>query len=109
MKTEDSFSWHLKLHTCRLTLYHKVLKVSMKDFMVFLGVVLKYISKLQARFAIFCDNFPNFSPTDVFSLEMDSQVYEDNFQLFPATKKENLDRETDVGKFDVFCKMHFYA
>ena len=70
---------------------------------------LKYISKLQARFAIFCDNFPNFSPTDVFSLEMDSQVYEDNFQLFPATKKENLDRETDVGKFDVFCKMHFYA
>ena len=30
---------------------------------------------------------------------MNSQVYEDDFQLFPATKKENLDRETDVGKF----------
>ena len=55
------------------------------------------------------DNFPNFCPIDVFSLEMDSQVYEDNFQLFPATKKANLDKGTDVGKFDVFCKMHFYA
>ena len=40
---------------------------------------------------------------------MNSQVYEDNFQLFPATKKANLDKETDVRKFDVFCKMHFYA
>ena len=40
---------------------------------------------------------------------MNSQVYEDNFQVFPATKEENLDKETDVGKFDVFCKMHFHA
>ena len=38
---------------------------------------------------------------------MNSQVYEDNFQLFPATKKANLDKETDVGKFGVFGKMHF--
>ena len=44
-----------------------------------------------------------------FSLEMDSQVYDDNIQLFPATKKANLDTENDVGKFDVFGKMHFYA
>ena len=40
---------------------------------------------------------------------MDSQVYEDNFQLFPATKKENLDKEVGVRKFEVFCKMHFHA
>ena len=35
---------------------------------------------------------------------MDSQVYED---MFPATKKANLDKETDVGKFDVSCEMNF--
>ena len=63
----------------------------------------------MAQIVIFCDNFPNFSPTDVFSLEMDSQVYEDNIQLFSATKKENFDKETDVGKFDVFCKMYSHA
>ena len=40
---------------------------------------------------------------------MDSQAYEDNFQLFSAKKKANLDEEIDVGIFDVFCKMHFYA
>ena len=40
---------------------------------------------------------------------MDSQAYEDNLQQFPATKKANLDKETDVKKFDIFCKMHFYA
>ena len=40
---------------------------------------------------------------------MDSQVYEYNFQLFPAPKKANLDKEADVGKFDFFFKMHFYA
>ena len=38
---------------------------------------------------------------------MDSKVYENNFQLFPATKKANFDKETDVGKFVFFCIMHF--
>ena len=66
--------------------------------------MLYYISKLQARFVIFCDNFPNFCPVGVFSLEMDSQVY--NFKLFPALKKANIDKENDVVKFDVFCEMH---
>ena len=36
----------------------------------------------------FCDNFPNFCSIDVFSLEMNSQVYEGHFELFPATKKK---------------------
>ena len=63
----------------------------------------------MAQIVIFCDNFPNFCPIDFFSPDMNFQVYEGNFQLFPATKKANLDKETDVGKFDVFCKMHFYA
>ena len=55
------------------------------------------------------DNFSNFQPIDVFSLEMDFQVYEDNFQLFPDAKTANLGNETDVGKFDMFSKMHFYV
>ena len=63
----------------------------------------------MAQIVIFQDNFPNFCPINFSSSDMNSQVYEDNFQLFPATKKANLDKETDVGKFDVFCKMHFYA
>ena len=91
-------------------MYSKFLSMSKKDAgLDKKAYYLKYISKFQARFVIFCNNFPSFSPIDVFSLEMDSQVQEDNFQLFPATKKANLDKETDVGKFDVFCKMHFYA
>ena len=76
---------------------------------LFVYLKLKYISKLWARFVIFCDNFPNFSLIGVFSLEMDSQVFKDNFQLFPATIKANLDKETDIGKFDIFCKIRFYA
>ena len=40
---------------------------------------------------------------------MDSQIYEDSSQLFPVTKKANLDKETDVGKFDASCEMHFHA
>ena len=35
---------------------------------------LKTISKVVALIVIFCDNFPNFCPIDVFSLEMDSQL-----------------------------------
>ena len=38
---------------------------------------------------------------------MDAQVYEDNFQLFPTTKEANLDKGTDVGKFDVSVKYIF--
>ena len=68
---------------------------------------LKYISKLEVRFVIFCHNFPNSSPIDVFSFEMDSQVYEDNFQLFPSANEANLGKEIDVGKFDVFSECTF--
>ena len=46
---------------------------------------------------LFCD-FPNFCLIDVFSLEMDSQVYEDNFQLFPDSKEANLGKENDMVK-----------
>ena len=63
-------------------------------------------SKIYACFVIFCDKFPNFCRIDVFSLEMDSQVYEGNFQLFPATEEANLG---NFNVFFVFCKMHFYA
>ena len=38
---------------------------------------------------------------------MDSIVYEDTFQLFPAMEETNLAKENDVGK--VFCKMHLYT
>ena len=56
---------------------------------------------------MFCDNFPNFSPIDVFSLQMDFQVYEDNLLLFPATKKANLDKETDVENLTLSVKCIF--
>ena len=44
-----------------------------------------------------------------FYSEIDSEVYEDNFQLFSANKEANLGNENDAGKFDVFCEIHFYA
>ena len=44
-----------------------------------------------------------------FFSEIDSYVYEDNFQLFSANKEANLGNENDAGKFDVFRKTHFYA
>ena len=65
------------------------------------------MSKLLAGFVIYCKHFPNFCLIGVFSLEVDYRVNEDTFRLFPATKKGNLDKETDVGKFDIFCEMHF--
>ena len=51
------------------------------------------------------DTVPNFCPIDFFSPDMNFQVYEGNLQLFPATKKANLDVETDVGNltFSVKC------
>ena len=57
--------------------------------------------KLQARFAIYCDNFPKFCPIDVFSSEMTSTANEDNFQLFSVTKRENQGEENYARKFDV--------
>ena len=65
--------------------------------------------KLQGHFVIYCNNFPSFCPIDVLFSEIDSQVYEDNFQLFLTNKEGNLGKENDAGKFDVFCKTHFYA
>ena len=38
---------------------------------------------------------------------MDSQVYDENFQPFPATKEASIGKEIYIGKFDAFCKMHF--
>ena len=62
------------------------------EFIYMKSYLTKVHFKTIGTFVIFCDNFPNFCPIDVFSLEMESQVYEDNLQLFPAIKKANLDR-----------------
>ena len=45
----------------------------------------------------------------VFSSDMTSRPYEDNFQLGSVAKYKNLGGKNDAGKFDVFWKIHFYA
>ena len=42
--------------------------------LVFLIYVLEYISKFVTLIVMCGDNFPNFCPIDVFSMEMDSHV-----------------------------------
>ena len=63
---------------------------------------LKYIQKVQAHFVNYYDNFPNTCPMYVFSSDMTSRPYEDNFQLGSVAKYKNLGGKNDAGKFDVF-------
>ena len=63
---------------------------------------LKYMSEVYTHFVKYCDNFPNICLMYVFSSDMTSQSYDDNFQLCSVTKQKNLGDENNAGKFEVY-------
>ena len=67
----------------------------------------KYVPKLQGHFVKYCDNFPNICPMYIFSSDMISQPYEDNFQLFSVAKQKNLGGKMTPEKFRFFEKFIF--